>query len=242
MIRGLYAAGTGLNAMSVNQDVTARNIAHANKPGFLRRIARFESVGSKEDILGTAPSVYTDYSTGPPIHTGTPTDVAVIDKGFFELEGPDGPLYTRSGVFHVNGDGILMNFDGMPVLGDPPGTLPGSAAQRIILPQNTRNIDILDNGAVLSNGNEVGRMHVATFDEPSAQLIRRGTTLYEPRSGIDPTYNEANVRQGYRNGSNTSIVTELIHMTFGLRQFEASQRAIRTLDEMIGQNTNPQQR
>jgi len=242
VIRGLYAAGTGLNAMSVQQDVMARNIAHADKPGFLRRIAKFDTVGPKENFLGTAPSVHTDFTPGAPVHTGNPLDVSIIGNGFFELEGPEGSLYTRNGTFQINGDGMLTNHDGMAVLGGPPGTVPGVTGQRIIFPTNAQNIDILDNGAVLANGLEIGRLRVATFQDPPADLIRRGTTLYEHRPRVQPRLDEVNVRQGYRTQSNTSIVTEMVQMIFGLRQFEASQRALRALDQEIGLNTQPQSR
>lgn len=242
MIRGLYAAGTGLNAMSVQQDVTARNLANADKPGYLRRIAKFQTVGVKDDIIGVAPSVHTDHTPGPPIHTGNKLDVMVMGNGYFELEGENGkPIYTRNGTFHVNSQGVLVNYDGLAVNGSPVGQ--PNIQQRIVFPPQTNpsSIEVLDNGIVLTNGRELGQLRVAKFEEPN-DLLRIGNTFYERPEGMEPDYNDITVRQGYRAGANSALATELVTMLYGFRQFEASQRAMRSLDDAIRLNTRPEGR
>ena len=77
--------------------------------------------------------------------TGAPLDVAVHGNGFFVLEGPKGPLYTRNGVFHVSGEGELQNSGGLPVSGP---------SAKISLPPGAGEITIRDDGTVLADGND----------------------------------------------------------------------------------------
>ncbi|MBW3541975.1 MAG: flagellar hook basal-body protein [Planctomycetes bacterium] len=247
MIRGLYAAASGLNAMQVQQYVTSRNLAEANKPGYLRRIAVFEPAFGDEALLGTRPSVHTDFVAGPPEHTGNPFDVMIDgqpdeqNRSFFILEGANGPVYTRSGVFTIDEDGLLKNYNGMPVqgniVGDPDTT------QAINIPDGTRSVEIRDDGVVVADGIEIAQLRIATFDEDDLdELERVGTAMFQAPGRIEPEYNVAEVRQGYRAQPNTSIPLELIDMVSGLRTFEAAQRALRALDDSIALNTRPEQR
>lgn len=249
MIRGLYSAATGLNAMSVQQDVTARNLSEATKPGYLRRVARFEAVGDKQNLLGTSPSIHTDFTPGPPQFTGNKYDVVIVPEptqdgrapasSFFELEGPNGPLYTRNGVFVIDGQGVLLNYNGMPVRGNVVGD--PNQPTRIIVPPTTQSVDILDDGVVVADGGFiVAQLRIATFDDPTV-LERAGTALFQTPANVTPRFDTINVRQGYRAAANTTVTNELINMVFGLRQFEASQRAMRTLDEAISLATRPRQ-
>ena len=48
------------------------------------------------------------------------------------------------------------------------------------------------------------------------------------------------VIQGSRELSNVSAVEELVAMLVGMRHYEASQRALRSISEAVAQNTNPQ--
>src|SRR5262249_48947525 len=103
VLRGLYSAAGGMQAMTLQQDVTAHNLSHANKPGYRREVLSFESIGDREDIVGPAASLHTDASPGISEFTGGPFDVALEGPGFFTLQGPTGPLYTRNGNFELNG-------------------------------------------------------------------------------------------------------------------------------------------
>ena len=60
-------------------------------------------------------------------------------------------------------------------------------------------------------------------------------------NGLNPQPSEATVQQGARELSNVSAVEELVRMIVGMRHYEAAQRALRSIDEAVQQNTNPQQ-
>lgn len=229
MIRGLYSATAGMLATSQQQDVTAHNLTHAVKPGYRREVLRFESVGGEDDLLGPSVQLHTDVTPGATEHTGNRLDVALTGPGFFRVEGPNGSLFTRNGVFQLNGQGQLVTMEGLAVSG---------TTGPVRLPIETSNIEILDNGTVLADGLEVDQLSVETFADPSA-LPRVGTSYFAPPPGVTPTKVEPAVQQGYREASNTTVVHEMVQMISGLRQFEATQRALRSISDSIGLLTRP---
>ena len=122
MVPGLYSAATALNAASQNQDAIAGNLANVSVPGYRRQGLAFQSVADTLDragmggALGTQVSKpFTVFKSGPLQHTGNRLDLAVKGDGFFVLQGPDGPLYTRAGVFSMNARGELVSASGYPV-------------------------------------------------------------------------------------------------------------------------------
>src|SRR4051794_4952965 len=105
MLRGLYQAGTALEAATANQEVAADNLANVTTPGFRRQGVRFEALlaGASGGPPGAAltpgrePVAYTSFTPGPMQQTGGQFDFALNGDAFFTLEGPNGPVYTRNG-------------------------------------------------------------------------------------------------------------------------------------------------
>jgi flagellar basal-body rod protein FlgF len=230
MIRGLYSAASGLNAMSVMQDVTARNISNASKPGYQRYVAKFETQGPNNNILGTRPSVHTDFSQGPLVHTGDRLDMALQGPGFFAVRGPIGTMYTRSGVFETDAQGNIVSPEGFALL--------DTQGQPMRVPPDTGEILVTDDGAIAADTIPIGRIQAARFSDPN-QLIRVGTSLYQPPPGMEAQIVPAAVKPGYREMSNASHISEMVQLMSGYRHFEASQRALRALDESIQSRTDP---
>ncbi|MBI5760058.1 MAG: flagellar hook basal-body protein [Planctomycetales bacterium] len=229
MIRGLYSAAGGMQATAQQQDVTAQNLTHANKPGYRREVLRFETSGQRDDIQGPATSLHTDFTPGHAEFTGNKLDVALNGPGFFTVQGPNGALYTRNGVFQITGQGHLVTNEGLAVLG---------TAGPIALPPAATNIEIREDGSVVADGSEADQLRIAGFPDPTA-LQRVGTTFFVPPPGVIATQVEPDVRQGYREASNTTVVHELVQMMAGLRQFEATQRALRSIGDSVGLTTRP---
>jgi flagellar basal-body rod protein FlgF len=237
----MYAAATSLDATMQQQEVIAKNLAHADVPGYRRQNMNFEtfdlglSSASPEietgNILGTRPtSTYTVFEQGSYQHTGNPFDVAVQGDGFFAVQGPDGPLYTRNGTFQINGQGELVNSSGMPVLG---------SGGRITIPPQAASITISQDGTVFANGTTLGQLQLVRFANPNL-LTQAGSTLFAAPPEAAPQQGEVTVQQGYREGSNVNVVNEMVAMIAGLRQYEAATKALRALSDAIQQNTSPQ--
>ena len=84
----------------------------------------------------------------------------------------------------------------------------------------------------------VGVAQIADFADPT-QLRPVGATMFiaDDLETVDPT---ARVIGGARELANVSAVEELIAMIAGMRHYESSQRALRSISEAVAQNTNPQ--
>jgi flagellar basal-body rod protein FlgF len=242
MIRGIYSAATALDAAQQNHDAVSENLANATMPGYRRRGLAFESVEralqeanqpqTGTSILGThVAQEYTGFEAGPLQDTGNPLDVAIDGNGFFVLQGPNGPLYTRNGTFKINANGELQSQDGLPVKG---------ADGPITVPTNTVKISIGRDGTILADKTQVGKLDIQSFADPS-QLERAGTTLFTAPAGVQPqTGGAISVHQGYRESSNVQVVNEMVAMIAGMRHFEAAQHALRTVSETMQLNTRPQ--
>ncbi len=102
----------------------ANNIANASTGGF-KADREFYSTylapelnSGSQRTVGESPVVqrqWTDFSQGTLTPTGNPTDIALSGSGFFVVNGPNGPLYTRNGNFQFSSSGVLTSSEGYPV-------------------------------------------------------------------------------------------------------------------------------
>ncbi|MEZ6064754.1 MAG: flagellar hook basal-body protein [Planctomycetaceae bacterium] len=176
MQASLYSAAAGMEAAESLHQVTAQNLAFAHIPGFLRGVAidnsfqwKFNQAEERFDSYRSESLI--DFTAGTLEQTGGPLDFALNGPGFFVVEGPSGPLYSRSGAFHLSPDGTIVNIDGLAVRGNGgPITLPPDASL------STLTVDA--DGTIMAGGAEVGRLEIAQFEDP--QLLRRvGASLLQ---------------------------------------------------------------
>ncbi len=109
-----------------SMDLLANNIANASTSGY-KSDSEFYTLFTSEaaDTTHRDPSrlpmiqrQWTDFSQGLLEPTNNPLDFGISGKGFFVVNGPTGPLYTRSGSFQVSTSGQLTTIDGYPLLDD----------------------------------------------------------------------------------------------------------------------------
>ena len=145
--------------------------------------------------------------------TGNPLDVAIRGDGFLSVESPDEILYTRSGRLNLDANGMLVNSQGMAILGDdglPILTFPGDTS-----------IVIDPDGRVTSESGELGRLSLVAFEDPG-KLQKVGNGLY--RSDEEPVPSvTATLVQGSLEGSNVEPITEMTKMITLLRSYQGSQ-------------------
>ena len=118
-------AASGLRARMESLDLLANNMANASTGGYKADREFYSLYAAPEaqadsDSPTTMPVIerpWTDLSQGVLDTTGNSLDVALDGKGFFRVNGPNGPLYTRNGSFHLAADGTLVTADGYPVRG-----------------------------------------------------------------------------------------------------------------------------
>lgn len=237
MLSGLYSAASGINISERNQDVIAQNLANLNRSGYRRSVLTFEpfektldSSQEEIEIRGGARMAYQaiDFTPGEPEQTGRSLDVAIEGDGFLTVQGPAGPLLTRASSLYVGSDGTLVLNNGFPVLG-----LQGPIQ---IAPEiNADAIVITKEGALMYEGQELGKLQAQTVQDKS-QLQSVGDALFRANSGAIETAT-VQFHQGTRERSNVSATTELVRMIVGMRHHEASQRALRSIENTLAQHT-----
>lgn len=242
MIQGLYSAASSLSAATQHQEIIAHNLAHATVPGYRARGLTFSTFSQNladasadarlPSSAGTeAAREYSDFTPGNYEATANPLDVAVRGNGFFVLQAPDGPVYTRNGCFELNAEGQLQSKSGLVVSG---------TGGPITIPQGTTDVRIGKDGTVTAGREQVGQLQIVSF-AGSDQLSRVGPTLFAAPPGSAPQPAQSDVIQGYRESSNVSIVQEMVKLIVGTRHYEAATKALRALSDVVQQQTQGQQ-
>jgi len=224
----------GLQTQRVLQrrmDVAANNLANVATAGFKADAVIFEEVedtgaSAEEDprniVFVRDIGLARDMSQGPIAITGNPLDVALEGQGFFMVEGPTGPLYTRDGAFTLTGEGRLVTSEGRAVL--------SSGGAPIVFDPQGESPSIGRDGALRVAGVEVGRIGVATFAAPSA-LSKVGDNLWDAQDQTPGEF-EGVVVQGALEGSNVRPVAELTRLIEISRAYQSAARFVSSADEL----------
>ncbi len=238
----IYQAAAGALLQQMRLDMLSNNLANVNTTGFkadqpIFRInpddptAVTAATTTPGRISPYAPPMEarTNYDSGPLNRTGNPLDVAIVGKGFFEIQTPEGPRYTRKGNFTINDQGVLATSEGWPVMGD---------GGEITIDEG--RVEIGDQGEVFVDGDSVAKIRVVDFTEPY-NLVKTGDTLFMPAQGVQSNEVEegdSQVAQGYLEASNVNAIRTMTEMIETMRVFEAYQRMIRTADDATAKTVN----
>lgn len=240
MLRGIYSAVAAMRLQEARVDVASNNLANVDSTGFRKRVSSVKSFpelemsriqGEEGKPLGVVSgsvvlsSTLSDPSPGEIIPTGDPLDCAISGEGFFRLSDERGNLYfSRAGNFTLDGEGRLVNPAGLVVEGDGGPLEVGDAAA----------VQIRDDGAVIADGEEVGRLVLFRFD--NASLLRQmGGNLWSEtaHSGLarEVPEEERRFAPGVLEGSNVNVVEEMTRMVAATRAYEAVAQALGSEDE-----------
>lgn len=234
MIRGLWISASSLSARQHAQEILANNLANVGTPGF--RQMRFAFQQAEEAVRphelpggspapAEAPGLATrlDLAPGPLEMTGSPFDLALAGPGFFVVQGPDGPLYTREAALIRGLDGTLIHKSGHPILTEG-GPLTIS---------EDSTFSVSDDGAIVIDGVAAGRLQVVDLGAPAA-LQPVGQNLLHTEAPGEALLSPR-VVQGALESANADPVASMIDMMAVLRAYQANQNAIVTQDESLGQ-------
>ncbi|AOX99809.1 flagellar basal-body rod protein FlgG [Jeongeupia sp. USM3] len=260
MIRSLWTAKTGMDAMQMNVDVISNNLANVNTNGFKRQRAVFE------DLLyvnlrqpGASTSQQTQLPTGLQLGTGVKPvgtariftqgnlqltdgnlDMAINGQGFFQISLPDGnTAYTRDGSFQVDNQGNVVTASGYQI------------QPALQVPQGTTSLTIGKDGtvsAVINNATsapvQLGTIQLASFiNQGGLQSVGDNLMLETAASGPpnvgQPGSNGLGaINQGYVETSNVNVTEELVSLIEAQRAYEINSRAVKTSDEMLQRLSN----
>jgi flagellar basal-body rod protein FlgF len=243
MSGAIYQAAAGALIQQMRLEILTNNLANVNTTGYKADIPVFRlPKGQATGQATSAPAIpggmtpyappleaRTDFEAGPFVRTGNDLDVAIQGRGFFEIQAPDGPRFTRKGNFTINAQGALATTEGWPVMGKSgPITIDGS------------RIDINNNGDVSVDGNLVDSLRVVDFDQPG-NLSKTGGTFFVPAQGVQGrtlAEGSTQIAQGFLETSNVNAIRTMTELIETMRVFESYQRVIRTADEATDKTVN----
>jgi flagellar basal body rod protein FlgG len=153
--------------------------------------------------------------------TNAPLDMALSGNGFFTVNGPAGPLYTRNGAFQVSPAGVLSTADGYAVRAVTP---PGNGT---ITLDPSSPVTVTPDGDVQQNGVSVGQLELASFAD-TAVLSKQGNSYFRnTNASVTPVAStDIEVHQGQIENSNVNTPGSAVQLVGVMRQFEMLQKAI----------------
>ena len=216
-------AASGMRSRMESLDLLANNIANASTGGYKadREFYTLYTAADAESDSGTTMPLiqrpYTDLSQGLLQPTGNALDVALSGKGFFAVQGPTGPLFTRNGNFRLAADGRLISAEGYPVS--------GTGGTAIKLP-GTQPIEISSDGTVTQDGKTIGQLQIADFTS-GAGLSKQGSNYFRAAdpAGQATLPQGTTVEQGKLEASNSGTAESAVRLIGIMRQFEMLQKA-----------------
>ncbi|MBU1340927.1 MAG: flagellar basal-body rod protein FlgG [Proteobacteria bacterium] len=252
MIGALWTAATGMHAQQMQTDVVANNLANSNTTGFKKSRANFEDLMYKtmqvagqttpgggqvptgiQVGMGVRPtSIQKLFTQGDYIQTDNQLDMAIQGQGFFRVTHGDEDLYTRAGNFTLDSEGFLT-------------TPSGDRLQpEISLPAATVTVTLQDNGTLTANGADEAilateNILISTFVNP-AGLFAVGNNLFRITQGSGDATERTPGEEGagtvvnnFLEGSNVSVIEEMVSLISGQRTYEANSKSIQTADSML---------
>jgi flagellar basal-body rod protein FlgG len=253
-MRALAIAATGMDAQQTNLEVIANNIANINTTGYKRSRAEFSDLlyqterakgisnrpnqavvpeGANIGLGVQTSAVRNIHIQGELQQTENTLDVAIVGRGWFQVQMPDGTTaYSRAGTFNKSDTGQIVTVDGNTVL-------PG-----ITIPPNASAVNISESGEIsatigtATTPTVLGQLQIASFvNEAGLQPMGSNLFTQTPASG-DPVVSNPNldgfgyIKQGYLEASNVDPVKEITELITAQRAYEMNSKVITTADDM----------
>ncbi|WP_026506895.1 flagellar hook-basal body protein [Butyrivibrio sp. MC2013] len=198
--------------------------------------------------LGVRTAALTQYfSQGSLLDNPSTSAVAISGDGFFSYNDADGrQVFTRNGDFiwaigDPDGESlVLTTSDGNPVLnteGEEIRLENGEVSNKITIGIDGTIYYPDEDGVPQEVGHRIGLWQ---FQNPGG-LERLGSTSWAVSAASGPAMNEAEnedltssiLRQGYLEGSNVNVATEMVNLIVAQRAYEMNSTAITTTDSMM---------
>jgi len=209
------------------------NLANASTVAYKRRCNDFTRVleasmaaGETSSVGGVNPDSAFDFSQGSIVQTARPLDFALYGKGFFVIETPEGPLYTRNGTFFTNQNGQIVDSDGYIVAG-------GTGVLTLPAEADISQVIVSGDGKITAGETAIGEFKLVDFADDENLLVPAGSSRFRmPDVDVTPAKAEnLVVRQGYQEASNVKIIEELVDMIMVTRVYQANMKLISAKSE-----------
>ncbi|MDP4090136.1 MAG: flagellar hook-basal body complex protein [Bacillota bacterium] len=258
MLRIFWNSRSAMMANQEKLDAISNNLANANTDGYKKVSVSFQDLVSEtlkrngyptsagsgntsNQFTGTgvkSTAWIQDNTQGTLKETQKTTDFAIDGDGYFQATRADGSIaYTRVGHFDTDAENHLVDSNGSRV------TIlynPGINGDSIKYTKD--NFTVSERGEIMIKDGDgyksVGRLPIYTAD--GADAFRSvGENYYTPSQGTNVyEVNNPSMYQGYIEGSNVDMVSEMTDMMVTQRAFEFSSKAMKTADDMWGMANN----
>jgi len=215
------------SAMMANQKVlrsVANNMANSLTPGFKGELARMASVpvavADDKNMQGITPLAFVetlpsvpDAAQGVMEKTGGKLDLAFVGSGYLQVRTPEGLTNTRGGSLQISPDGILVDRDGRPLMGE-----------------EGEEIEIGDEGDIHIMLN--GEIRVTPDDQIRDGGTVVGKIMIVDKAGEPVREGESSVWQGYLEMSNVNAVQEMMKMMEVMRSTQSCTKLLQAFDQL----------
>ena len=195
-----------IRAMHVQTEILGminENVEGFDKVGYQRKEPVVSAMTEFIGVHGLSSTV--DDKVGRIMVSQNPLDIAIANKGYFQVQTPNGVKLTRDGRFKLDREGNLLTLEDFPVLSDAgmPITLP-------VVPDNIDKVVVDTKGKV------------SVYDKRTNSLAEAGNIGVVDANGMAVL--NPDVKQGYNEYSNVSIQNEFLQVKPVVRNFEANRQ------------------
>ncbi len=238
MVSGKYSALAGAISREQRLANIATNLANVNTVGYKKSRMTFESLLKGKQQIEQAKGInysrvrenFTEFSPGPMKSTENPLDIAIHDEGFFKVQSPDGPRYTRKGDFKLDQSGTLLTGNGLPVLGK--GNLPITIQNTDTARISVNSLGEISTLSLDGTREVVGTIGIFSIND-RALLKRESNTLFSLKTGgVETPVAEPRLNVGSLEISNVNMTEEMALMIESTRTFESYQKVIKAYSTM----------
>ena len=195
-----------IRAMHVQTEILGminENVSGFDKVGFQRREPVVSSFTEYIGVHGLSNTI--DDQVGRIMVSRNPLDIAMANKGYFQVETPEGVKLTRDGRFKLDKEGNLLNIMDQKVLSDA-----GMPIKLPIVPDNPSEVIVNSKGKI------------SVFDKETGALVDAGYLGIVDSNGLAVL--NPDVKQGYNEHSNVILQNEFMSIKPVVRNFEANRQ------------------
>ena len=200
---GMKASIRAMHVQSELLGMINENVQGFDKVGFQRREPVVSSFTEYIGVHGLSTTV--DDKVGRIMVSKNPLDISMANKGYFQIQTPEGVKITRDGRFKLDKAGNLLNLEDCPVLSDA-----GMPIKLPIVPDDPTQVVVNTKGKI------------SVYSKEQNKLVDAGYLGIVDSNGVAVI--NPDVKQGYNEFSNVSLQNEFLAVKPVVRNFEANRQ------------------
>jgi flagellar basal body rod protein FlgG len=201
--KGLTASLRAMHVQSELIGIYNENVTGFDKIGYQRQEPVVSSFTEFIGVHGLSKT--TDDKVGRIQLSENPLDLALADKGYFQVQTKDGIKLTRDGRFKLDKAGNLLTLEDDNVLSNA-----GVPIQLPVVPEQLKDVKIDEKGKVSVFNKDTHKLETAGY---IGVVDTNGVVVMNPQ-----------VKQGYNEYSNVALQDEFMSMMPVIRNFEANRQ------------------